>query len=231
MVSRLERGEADGIPVGIVRRIFGAVGANLVLTPVWRGAALDRLLDERHALLSGLVLGHLERAGWSVAPEVSFAHYGERGSVDLLAGHPPTRTALVTEIKTELGSIEETQRRLDVKVRLCGELVEERFGWKPLTRARLLVLPEGRTTRTLLERHTLLLGAAYPQRAWTVRRWIRAPSGPLSGLWVLSKDHLASGMRLSPEPQRVRAARSRSAAAAQVAASSIRRSQGSGCDR
>jgi hypothetical protein len=227
MISRLERGQADGIPVGIVRRTFTALGGNLVLMPVWRGAALDRLMDERHALLSGLVLGHLERAGWSVAPEVSFAHYGERGSVDLLAGHPPTRTALVTEVKTELGSIEETQRRLDVKVRLCADMVQDRFGWRPLIRARLLVLPEGRATRTLLERHAALLGAAYPQRGWVVRRWIRAPSGGLSGLWVLSKGHLVSGMRLSPEPQRVRAPRPRSAAAAQVTGTSIQRSQGS----
>jgi hypothetical protein len=231
MVSRLERGELAAIPVGMVRRIFGAVGGNLVLTPVWRGAALDRLLDERHALLSGLVLDHLRRAGWAVASEVSFAHYGERGSVDLLAGHPPTRTALVTEIKTELGSIEETQRRLDVKVRLCGALVEERFGWKPLIRARLLVLPEGRATRTLLDRHAMLLGAAYPQRGWLVRRWLRAPAGPLSGLWVLSKDHLASGMRLSPEPQRVRAARPRSAQPGGVADPSTRRSQGPSGER
>lgn len=226
MVSRVERGEMDAVPVGSARRIFAAVGGNLVLTPVWRGAALDRLLDERHALLSGMVLDHLRRAGWAVASEVSFAHYGERGSVDLLAGHPPTRTALVTEIKTELGSIEETQRRLDVKVRLCGELVEERFGWRPLIRARLLVLPEGRATRTLLERHAMLLGAAYPQRGWTVRRWIQTPSGPLAGLWVLSKDHLASGMRLSPEPQRVRAARPRSASPPGVVVSSVRSSQG-----
>ena len=184
-----------------------------MLTPVWQGAAPDRLLDERHALLSGVVLDHLRRAGWTVAPEVSFAHYGERGSIDLLAGHQPSRTALVTEIKTELGSIEEVQRKLDVKVRLCRELVQERFGWTPLIRARLLVLPEGRATRTVLERHSILLGASYPQRGWAVRHWIGAPAGPFSGLWVLSKDHPESGIRLSPEPQRIRLAGPRSARA------------------
>jgi hypothetical protein len=231
MVSRLERGEIEGVPVENVRRVFAAVGGNLALTPVWRGAALDRLLDERHALISGLLLGHLRRAGWAVASEVCFAHYGERGSVDLLAGHPPTRTALVTEIKTELRSIEETQRRLDVKVRLVGPLVEERFGWRALIRARLLVLPEGRATRTLLERHATLLGAAYPERGWAVRRWIRAPSGSLSGLWVLSNDHQASGMRLSPEPQRVRATRPRSAMPGGVGVPSVRRTQGSRGER
>jgi Holliday junction resolvase-like predicted endonuclease len=77
------------------------------VTPRWRGGELDRLLNARHAQLSGNVLRWLERSGWQVAPEVSFSIYGERGFIDLFAWHAPTRTLLVIEIKTEIVEIHE----------------------------------------------------------------------------------------------------------------------------
>ncbi len=204
VISRIERGQLGRVPIGSLRAAFEALGGAIALTPVWRGASLDRLLDERHAVLSGIVLRLLSDAGWEVASEVTFSHFGERGSVDLLGGHHQTRTVLVTEIKTELGSLEETQRQIDVKVRLAGQLGLDRFGWRPTSRARLLVLPEGKATRHQLERHADLLGAAFPDRGWAVRRWLRTPSGPLAGLWILSSSHRAGTTRISPLPQRVR---------------------------
>jgi hypothetical protein len=117
-VSRIERGELQGIPVGVLRRVFAAAGATVVLIPSWRGGTLDRLLDEWHALLSAAALEGLRRNDWVVLPEVSFSHFGERGSIDLLAGHAATRTCLTVEVKTEITSLEGLQRRLDAKVRL-----------------------------------------------------------------------------------------------------------------
>ena len=67
----------------------------------WRGAGLDQILDEGHARLSGQVAKLLKGWDWEVEVEVSFAHFGERGSIDLLAWHRQTATLLVIEIKTE----------------------------------------------------------------------------------------------------------------------------------
>jgi hypothetical protein len=68
------------------------------------------------------VLGTLRAGGWTTAVEVTFNHYGDRGSIDVLAVHPVARIALVVEVKTEITSAEETLRRLDVKVRLGAGL-------------------------------------------------------------------------------------------------------------
>ena len=78
--------------------------------------------------------------GWSTAPEVTFSEFGERGSVDVLGFHVAAATALVTEVKASWGSVEETNRSLDVKVRLGPKLVEQRFGVRPATVSRLLIL-------------------------------------------------------------------------------------------
>jgi hypothetical protein len=73
------------------------------------------------------------------------------------------------------------------------------------------MLPEGRATRIRVERHRTLLAAAFPDRGWRVRPWLREPSGPLSRMWVLSstrgrvrRDFLptrsGSGARLNAQP-------------------------------
>ena len=51
---------------------------------------------------------------WVTAAEVSFSEHGERGSIDVLAGHPDTRSLLVIEVKASLGSLED-ESALDVR--------------------------------------------------------------------------------------------------------------------
>jgi hypothetical protein len=203
----MESGEIDGIPVRALRAAFGALGARVAVTLHWNGAELDRLLDERHALLCAAVLPVMRRAGWEVLSEVTFSHFGERGSIDLLGVRQSERVAVVVEVKTELASVEETQRRLDVKVRLAPGLVFDRLGWRPTVIARFLVLPEGSATRHQLARHRILLQAAFPNGGRAVRAWLRLPSGSLSGLWILSNSGTAGHTRISPMPRRVRRAR------------------------
>jgi hypothetical protein len=55
---------------------------------------------------------------------------------------------LVIELKSELTSVEETLRRLDVKVRLATRVAGERFGWRAVAAARLLVLPSSCAPKT-----------------------------------------------------------------------------------
>ena len=48
---------------------------------------MDRLVDDRHAVLVAAAGSLLTRAGWEVLPEVTYSRYGERGSIDLVAWH------------------------------------------------------------------------------------------------------------------------------------------------
>ncbi len=186
LVSRAERGDIDRTDVATLRRLTGALGAELVVTIRWRGGDLDRLLDEGHATIVGAVSLLLDAHGWLVQPEVTFAVYGERGAVDKLAAHEPTRTLLVVEVKTELVSIEETLRRHDAKARLGTRIAAERFGWSPRAVARLLVLPDLSTPRRRVARHEAVLGRAYPLRGLAARAWLRNPSGAPGALLFLA---------------------------------------------
>jgi transcriptional regulator with XRE-family HTH domain len=179
-VSRIERGRFDGIPVRRLRAVAHALDAQVVISIRWRGGDLDRLVDEGHAVIVGRVASLLDARGWEIRPEVTFAVYGERGSIDVLAWHPPTRTLIVVEVKTELTSVEETLRRHDVKARLAAAIAAERFGWRPAHIARLLVLPDTSTARRRVERHTSVLVRAYPHRGSVVRNWLRDPSTPIA---------------------------------------------------
>ncbi len=140
-VSRTERGRISSVSVPALRRQAAALGGELRIELLFRGGELDRLMDEGHAALVGAVVARLDSLGWETRPEVSFAVYGERGSIDLVAWHAASATLLVIEVKTELTSIEETLRRHDVKVRLAAGIVAERFGWKARRVARPLRAP------------------------------------------------------------------------------------------
>jgi hypothetical protein len=186
----LERGHIGGLSIRALRRACAALDADLVLLVRWRGGDLDRLLDERHARLGARFARILESLGWEVTPEVTFAIYGERGSIDLLAWHTASRTLLVVEIKSELTSTEETLRRLDVKLRLAPQVAAQRLGWRPANVARLLVLPADRTSRRRVAAHSGVMDRAFPTTTTAVRRWLRHPSGSIAGLlFVTDIDH------------------------------------------
>lgn len=196
-MARIESGDIAGVTVGTLVSAFEAVGARVEIRPLWHGAAMDRLLDEGHARLGGQALKLLRQWGWDTHVEVSFAHYGERGSIDILAWHAPSRTLLVVEIKTELGSLDGLLRPLDVKMRLAGGIAAERFGWQAARVCSLVVLPEDARGRRQVARHAAVLDVAMPHRSREVRTWLRAPVGALRGLWFLSSSREA-GVTLNP---------------------------------
>lgn len=182
VVSLIERGRIDLVSLDKVRRVARELDADLVMQLRWRGGDLDRLLDEGHAALAGRIVELLQELAWQVRTEVSYSEYGERGSIDILAWHTPTRALLVIEIKTELVSIEETLRKHDEKTRLSLKVAREQFGWHALTTSRVLVLPDLRTPRRRVERHAPVLSAAYPARGTALRSWLRNPNAAISGL-------------------------------------------------
>src|SRR6266508_5890249 len=161
-ISLIECGHAAAFTIDTVRRAFGALGASYEGLVIWRGGALDRLLDERHAALVGVTAARL--LGWDVVVEASYSIYGERGSIDILAGHARTRVVLVVEVKSELMSMEELGRKLDEKTRLARrQLCRERFGWAPIGVGRLLVLPDLDSARRAVARNAASLDRILPR--------------------------------------------------------------------
>jgi transcriptional regulator with XRE-family HTH domain len=188
-VSLVERGHADRVTLRVLEAID--------LTLRWRAGDLDRLMDGDHADIGAEVATLLRRHGWEVHAEVTFSVGREHGSIDLLAWHPESRTLLVIEIKTEIVSAERLLRSLDVKVRLAPGLVR-RFGWRPLTVSRLIVVAESTTNRRRAGTLRPLLGAEAITDARELRGWVRQPTGPLDGLWLWSATSAQGRSRRRP---------------------------------
>lgn len=174
-VSRLERGHLSTMPLDLIRAACAALDVRVELSPRWRGGELSRLADQGHAALGESVTRRLSGDGWTVRPEMSFSHFGERGSVDLLTWHSPTRTLLVVELKTILTDLQDLVSTVDRKVRLAGWIAEP-LGWQPLSVAALVVVAENRTNRRRVAAHRSLLGAAFPHDGRALAGWLRDPS-------------------------------------------------------
>lgn len=191
IVQAIEGGRAGTVRLDQIRSHFETFDARARVTVWWDGADLDRLLDARHAGVVEVGFGELRKYGWQTAGEVSFNEYGERGSIDLLAGKESESAVFVGEAKSEWGSIEETLRRLDVKARLAPKVAFQVFGFRPRAVAAVLLFPEDRTARRIAERFAVTLDSAFPARAQEIRRWLKQPVGYLRGLWFLTNasDH------------------------------------------
>jgi transcriptional regulator with XRE-family HTH domain len=206
VVGRIERGRADRVPVHVLVRVAAALGGTVRVQLLWQGEGLDRLLDSAHADLTERTLGLLRSLGWEVATEVSFNIRGERGSIDILAFHPPTGSLLVIEIKSVVPDLQAMLGVLDRKARLAADVARER-GWLVRGVSRLLVLPDDRTARRRVEQHSTTFEATLPARSVEVRRWLVAPAGRLAGVLFLPNDHYASarhrvaGARRVPSPE------------------------------
>jgi hypothetical protein len=173
-VSRIETGRLEGIPVDDLARIVQTLDGRLELDVRWRGASLDRLLDERHATLVDATVRWLSAERWNPQVEASFAIRGERGSIDVFARHV-SGTLLVVEVKATIGDVNQTLIGLDRKVRLAPLIARER-GWQPAPVGRLLVVADTTTARTRIKRHESAFRAALPASTSACRAWIHDPS-------------------------------------------------------
>lgn len=199
VIRRVERAGTRGSTVATLSAVFAPFEARVRVSVWWRGAELDRVLDEAHAALVEHVVALLVRRGWRTAPEVTFSEYGERGSIDILGLEAHALACVVGEVKSAFGSMEETNRRLDVKARLAPKLCLDRFGVRPMTVSRLLILPNDASLRRVAARHAATLGAVYPAQARDIRAWLRNPSQAISGLWFVSYRTPSSGDSASDE--------------------------------
>jgi transcriptional regulator with XRE-family HTH domain len=203
-VSRAERRQLDGITIGTLDRLATALDASLVIELRWQGAALERLEDRAHARLQNAAAARLGAAGWLTQAEVSFNHYGDRGSCDLVALHPATRTVLIVEVKSRIGNLQETLHRLDVKARV-GRVVAAELRWpEPAHVARALVVPDDRTARRVIRQHPALFGAFSLQGRGALA-WLQMPSGQPGLIWF--ERPADSDQRRTTSARRVRSER------------------------
>lgn len=195
VISRLERGQLGSQSIRTVARLVEALDATAELMVRWHGEELDRLMDARHAALVQTTVARLQSTGWATRVEVSFNHFGDRGRVDVLAFEPRERLLVVVEVKSALGDLQETNGRLDVKVRL-GPMLASSVGWdRPAAVIRALVLADTRTARRLVERHAGIFDA-FSLRGRQALAWLRSPARPSpSGLlwFVQLPDSLGAG--------------------------------------
>lgn len=205
LVSRIERGQIAPISLGRTRRVAEALEIRLDLVVAWRGGELERLLSVRHAAMHDAALRLFELAtGWEPASEVSFSIYGERGVIDLIAWHAPTRTLLIVELKTELVDPQGLIGTMDRRRRLAARIVVDR-GWEPEHVGMWVIVADTRTNRRHVARNWRLLRGTFPTDGHGMRRWLRNPSGPVSALSFMPYPRAASVRREGQAPRRVRA--------------------------
>jgi len=181
--STIERGHFISLPR--LRAAAASLEVRIELTPRWRGGDLERLIRGRHSAMSEQVATLLLQAGWTVQPEVSFNHYGERGVVDLLAWHSGRETILIVELKTELVDVGAILATADRRKRLIGHIADQR-GWRPARVGTWIVIAESRTNRRHLAMHRAILRAAFPEDGRAVRSWLADPNRPQAALWFLT---------------------------------------------
>jgi transcriptional regulator with XRE-family HTH domain len=185
VVYRLERGRADCVAVHTLVRVVAALGATVSVRVLWHGEGLDRLLDADHAAIVEATLRLLAANGWDVATETTFNVYGERGSIDVLASHVQSGALLVIEVKSVVPDVQATLMGIDRKARLAPDIARAR-GWAVRAASRLLVMPNDRTARRRIERHSATFRVALPAANVEIRRWLRAPTGALAGILFVS---------------------------------------------
>ena len=177
MVSRCERGGVTGVTLPGVECITAALGASVHLQVRWRGEQLERLIDAAHASLQEATATLLGNGGWLVRPEASFNLYGDRGRVEILAFHPRANAALVVEVKSAIGDLQETIGRLDVKARIGLRLARTQ-GWTGAKHVvPCLVIADRRAARRIVDAHAALF-RRYDLRGRAAGAWTRRPTHP-----------------------------------------------------
>ena len=205
VVSELERGFVEAHTLMALSRTAQAVGASVRIDLAVPGGDLRRLLDADHARIQTAWAGMFQGFGWSVDAEVTFNHFGERGSIDLLAWHETIRTVLVVEIKTVIVDVQDLLARLDRKVRVARRLAAERHR-PPARVVPLLVVAEGTTARRRISEHAPLF-VRFELRGRSALSWLRSPGArpPPEGILCLTKSpSAASGDRRRAGRARIR---------------------------
>jgi transcriptional regulator with XRE-family HTH domain len=160
-VSRIERGNLESASVGVVVRIAAVLEIRLDWMPRWRGGELDRMLNAGHAAMHEAAARDLAGSAWLTAAETTFAIYGERGIIDILAFHPDRRALLVIELKTDIVDVQGLIGAVDRYRRLAPRIARER-GWISTSVSRWVLLRDSPSNHRRLAAHPTWLRKAFP---------------------------------------------------------------------
>lgn len=200
----IERGHLERVSVPAFRRVAETLGIRAEITVTLPHGEIERLLTAGHAALHESLARYLGGLpGWVHAPEVSFAVYGERGVIDILAFHPPTGSLLVVELKTELVSLENLLGTMDVRLRHAAKIAAER-GWHANNVSAWVVFADSATNRRRAGDHRHALRAAFPADGRAMRRWLRTPTGSIRAVSFWADDRVATATRVVAGQRRVR---------------------------
>lgn len=203
-VSLVERGHLDRVSLQTLRQVAAVLEIRIDVVARWRGGELDRLVNARHSALHEAVSRYFEAlSGWTTVPEVSFAIYGERGVIDILAWHAPTRSLLVIELKTELVDMQDLVGTADRKRRLAAQIARDR-GWLASTVSCWIVVADTRTNRRRVDAHHSMLHNAFPAAGRTMRGWLHDPRSSISALSFWSDATPRSVSHVPGGPKRIR---------------------------
>jgi len=207
-VSRIEHGQLGGITVGSLRRVADVLEIRHDHRLRWRAADLDRLAGQDHAELVESVAARLIDAGWTVRPEVSFAIWGERGAVDLLAWRDEPRTLLVIEVKTEIVDVGECLRTFGVKRRLAGSIAASVGRPEPGDVSAALLIADTRTNHRRVAAHADTFRSALPDTGRHLNASIAgSATRPVAALAYVPYRRPATTRPRTSGVQRVRVAR------------------------
>jgi transcriptional regulator with XRE-family HTH domain len=211
LISRIERGRFGRMSLTRLRNVGDVLDIRISLDRWWRSGNVDRLLDRGHAALVDHVVASLRGDGWVTRVEVTFNHFGERGSADVVAWHPQERILLIVEVKTMIGDIQATAGTFERKVRILPEVLLAEVGWRARSVARLLVIAETHANRVVIREHPAIFDAIWPARTSETRRWLRRPSTApdgdrrgFGGVWFLPFERTGAVAARSRQVQRIR---------------------------
>jgi len=214
-IGRIEQGHIRTLTLETLRQVAAALDVRIDLTPRWRAGDLDRLLNAAHSELHELVARHFadQLPEWTLNPEVTFAVYGERGIIDILAWHPGRRALLVIELKTDIADVNELVGTADRKRRLAAKVAAER-GWHAATTSIWLIVADTRTNRRRLDTHKAMLRAAFPNDGRAMRGWLNSPDRPIAAMSTWPTTGRRGAARSRTGRRRVRVASARNDASA-----------------
>jgi hypothetical protein len=180
-VSRIERGQLASLPLDRLRVLAGVLDIRLGVVAHWRGGEASRVVNERHSRMHELVAARLTGLPeWTFASEVTYSLMGERGVIDILAWHAPSRTLLVLELKTEITDPAGLVAQVDRYSRLAVRVARDR-AWHPLRIGTWVLVAESDLNRRRLARHRTMLRNAFPLDGRFLRGWLRDPAAKSAG--------------------------------------------------
>lgn len=159
-IHRHERGVIDSLRR--LERHGQALELRFDLRPIGRGADVTRTLDAEHAAIENLLADAFLRVAARVQLEVSFNEWGERGRIDLLAGH--AERVFVCEVKTELADLQDLFGSIDRKMRLAPAIAS-RLDMDGRVTCLLAVASTARN-RSIVRQHAALF-ASFQRRRFT----------------------------------------------------------------